>query len=280
MPELPEVETICNELAPIIKNRRISGFELLWQKTLKGIEEIDFSRNITGKTIKSINRRGKYILVNLEGELCFSVHLKMTGSLTVLTGRPHLPVHTRAVFWMENKAGLFFIDPRKFGRIEVVNGSHPAVVKLGPEPLEQAFTAEIFGKILAGKKAPVKTVLIDQHNIAGVGNMYADEALYMARIHPLRPAGSLSSEELDKLHHALQSVLITAIENKGATINNYTRPGGQAGLAQNEFKVAHQRGKKCTLCDTPLERITVRQRGTYLCPSCQVCSLPAQVFKG
>jgi len=271
VPELPEVETICRELVPLVAGRRITGFELFWERTLRGIEPRDFQHRITGRSIRSLYRRGKYLVFNLDDGYCFSVHFKMTGSLVAGSTDGHMPPYTRALFRLDNSTGLYFTDPRKFGRIEALSsGMHP-ITKLGPEPLEDEFTVDCLAGLFAGRKAPVKSALLEQKLIAGIGNMYADEALYLARIHPLRPAESLNPAETAALHGAIREVLLAAIERKGATVSNYTRPGGEAGNAQEGFKVAHRRGAGCPCCGTPLERITVRQRGTYLCPRCQKC---------
>lgn len=269
MPELPEVETICRELAPLVAGRRITGFELFWERTLRGIEPRDFQHHITGRHVSSLSRRGKYLVFAMEDGFSFSVHFKMTGSLVSGITGGQMPSYTRAVFRLDNSTSLYFTDPRKFGRIEALNSSLHPITRLGPEPLESGFTVECLAGVLAGRRAPVKSVLLEQKLVAGIGNMYADEALYLARIHPLRPAESLKPSETAALHSAIREVLLAAIERKGATVSNYTRPGGEAGRAQEGFKVAHRRGAGCPCCNTPLERITVRQRGTYLCPRCQ-----------
>lgn len=269
MPELPEVETICRELAPMTAGRRITGFELFWGRTLRGAGPVDFRCAVTGRRINSLSRRGKYLVFTLDDGFAFSLHFKMTGSLVAGTTGGQMPSYTRALFLLDNRTSLYFTDPRKFGRIETLNpGTHP-INSLGPEPLEDGFTPDCLAGLLAGRKAPVKSVLLEQKLVAGIGNMYADEALYLARIHPLRPAESLDLSETTTLHGAIREVLLAAIERKGATVSNYTRPGGEPGLAQEGFNVAHRRGAACPCCDTPLERITVRQRGTYLCPLCQ-----------
>jgi len=269
VPELPEVETICRELAPVVTGRRITGFELFWERTLRGTEPGDFQQRIAGRCVSYLYRRGKYLVFNLDDSFCFSVHFKMTGSLVARPGGEPIPPYTRALFRLDNKTCLYFTDPRKFGRIEALNSSRHPINRLGPEPLQDGFTVDCLAGLLDGRRAPVKSVLLEQELVAGIGNMYADEALYLARIHPLRPAESLNPAETTALHSAIREVLLAAIERKGATVSNYTRPGGEAGRAQEGFKVAHRRGADCPCCNTPLERITVRQRGTYLCPRCQ-----------
>jgi formamidopyrimidine-DNA glycosylase len=173
---------------------------------------------------------------------------------------------------LENGLKIYFRDPRKFGRMRVIVHDK-AFDELGPEPLEPEFTSEVLETILKKRKGPIKSTLLDQTLIAGIGNMYADESLFEARIHPLRAADSLSEVEYHGLHKAIQHVLRVAIASKGASISNYVRPGGELGQAHFAFKVAHRRGENCPVCGGPVERIVVRGRGTYLCPKCQKLSL-------
>jgi len=269
VPELPEVETIRRELLPLVIGRRIVGVEPFWDKTLKGANAADFNKLFAGRVINSLERRGKYLIFKLEDDKCFSIHFRMTGSIITGAGDGNLPRYCRAIIRLDGKLSLFFIDPRKFGCIEVLDSCDSALSRLGPEPLDDSFSPEMLEKILSGRKTPIKSALLNQHNIAGIGNMYADEALFQARIHPLRPADKISSEEVQLLYDAIRSVLTQAIERKGATVSDYTRPGGEAGRAQDDFCVAHRRGCNCPLCNNPIERTVVGQRGTYFCPVCQ-----------
>lgn len=268
MPELPEVETIKNDLEPLIKGSRVEKVEFLWAKTLRGLNPEEFNREIAGKRIAALSRRGKYLMLLLEGGKILLVHFKMTGSF--LIGGPGDPVskHARAIMYLEDGRRLFFIDPRKFGRFQLVSPGESPLSGLGVEPLSDEFTARKLGELLSKRTAPVKVVLIDQSLIAGVGNMYADEALFLAGIHPLRPADSLGVPGVSRLRRALRQVLREAIKNKGASVVNYFRPGGEAGSAHSYFKVAHRRGK-CASCPEGIMRIVVRGRGTYYCPACQ-----------
>ena len=171
---------------------------------------------------------------------------------------------------LEGGQEIRFRDPRKFGAMYLVDDANSLVGKLGPEPLDKGFAPELLAARLAKRKAPIKPVLLDQNCVAGIGNMYADEALYDARIHPLRLAASLSAEEVARLHQAILWILKAAIGNKGASVENYFRPGGELGTAHFEFRVAHGLGGKvCRRCGAPIERIVVRGRGTYFCPRCQ-----------
>ena len=225
---------------------------------------------MNGKRISGLDRRGKYLIMRLEGGDSILVHLRMTGSFIVSKDSKLPDSHTRAVIHLDDGSNMFFIDPRKFGKFQLVeDASNRVLDKLGPEPLSGAFTPALLAARLAGKKIPVKAALVDQEVVAGIGNMYADDALFEARIHPLRATDSLSMQEIKKLYRAILHVLKEAIENKGASISNYFRPGGERGTAHKDFKVAHRRGEECPVCGGPIERIVVRQRGTYFCPACQ-----------
>jgi len=270
MPELPEVETIKRELAPLVTGQRIKSVEFLWTKTLLSPSIAEFDSRVKGRRITGVGRRGKYLIIRLDGGDSILVHLRMTGSFLVGRGKELPDSHTRVVIHLGGGLNMFFIDPRKFGKFQLVEDtSNEILEKLGPEPLSAAFTSAALAAQLSGRKIPIKAVLVDQEVVAGIGNMYADEALYQARIHPLRTADSLSGDEIRRLHRAIRHVLKEAIENKGASIANYFRPGGEHGTAHKEFKVAHRRGQGCPVCGEPIERIVVRQRGTYFCPSCQ-----------
>jgi formamidopyrimidine-DNA glycosylase len=270
MPELPEVETIKRELAPLVTGQRIKSVEFLWAKTLLSPSIAEFDSRVNGRRITELGRRGKYLIVRLDSGDSILVHLRMTGSFLVGRGKELPDNHTRATIHLDDGLNMFFIDPRKFGKFQLVEDtSNKVLEKLGPEPLSDAFTSAVLAAQLSGRKIPVKAALVDQGVVAGIGNMYADEVLFEARIHPLRAADSLSGDEIKRLHRAIRHVLKEAIENKGASIANYFRPGGEHGTAHKEFKVAHRRGEDCPVCGGPIERIVVRQRGTYFCPSCQ-----------
>ena len=192
----------------------------------------------------------------------------MSGSLR-LDDDCYSDPYIRAVFDFDNGSKLYFRDPRKFGMIWLVADEEHVVGKLGPEPLDKGFTAKELRSILDSHSAPIKAILCDQTAIAGVGNMYADEALFDACIHPERKANSLSYDETKRLHSAISKVLKKAIDGGGASISDYRRPDGKSGEAQFVFNVAHQLRKKCPRCGTSIERIPIRKRGTYFCPKCQ-----------
>ncbi len=268
MPELPEVETIKNELAPHVIGRRVTGVRLAWERVVKRPEAGEFVSRLTGQRIVGLSRRGKYLIFKLDSGGSLIIHLKMTGSLLVNGDEPDKFI--RAAIRFDNGRELRFRDPRKFGAMWLVDDPSQVVAKLGPEPLDKSFTPALFYERLKKHKSPIKPLLLDQSFLAGVGNMYADEALYDAKIHPLRPASSLTYDEAERLHRAILGVLRAAIDHKGASVENYFRPGGELGTAHFEFRVAHGLGGKfCQRCGTPIERLAVRGRGTYFCPRCQ-----------
>ncbi len=270
MPELPEVETIKNELVPHIVGRRVTGVTLCWEGVVRKPSVEEFRSRLIGKTITGLSRRGKYLIFSLSSGEALIIHLKMTGSLLLKPASAEPDKFDRAIVYLDGETELHFRDPRKFGAMWLVNDVNSVVAKLGPEPLDENFSPQVLLERLAKRKAPVKALLFDQNFIAGIGNMYADETLYDARIHPLRSGASLSQEEVERLHHSIQEVLLAAIGNKGASVDTYFRPGGELGTAHFEFRVAHGLGGKlCQRCGTPIERILVRNRGTYFCPKCQ-----------
>ena len=270
MPELPEVETIKNELLPHIIGHRITGVALFWDRMVHQPSVEEFRSHLIGQRITGIARRGKYLIFSLTSGEVLIIHLRMTGSLLLKPASAEPDKFVRAILYLDEELGLYFRDPRKFGVMWLAADESNIVGKLGPEPLETSFTHQTLQKLLEKRTAPIKAILLDQSFIAGIGNMYADEALFAARIHPLRPGGSLSPDEVERLHNAIQQVLYSAINNKGASTDTYFRPNGTRGTAHFEFKVAHRLGGDlCPVCGTPIERIPIRNRGTYFCPHCQ-----------
>jgi formamidopyrimidine-DNA glycosylase len=272
MPELPEVETIVNDLRPKVEGRRFTSVSIYCPEMVHQSSVVELKHRLPGQVIKEIARRGKYLIFRLASGETLIIHLRMTGSL-LLKQKGELPAepspYVRAVFGLDNSTELLFTDRRKLGTISLVKDENEVLGKLGPEPLDPDFTPQILAKRLSSHKAPIKAVLCDQEVIAGIGNMYADEALFFARIHPLREANSLSHEEIKRLHKAIRQVLTRAIGNGGASISDYRRPTGEKGTQQHDFYAAHRGGQTCKVCATPIERITVRNRGTYFCPKCQ-----------
>jgi len=268
VPELPEVETIKNELSPHVIWRRITGLTLNWEGMVRAPSVADFRARLTGQTIRGLERRGKYLLFHLSGGAILVCHLRMTGSLLLRLAQSD-GRFTRAVIQLDGGQEIIFRDPRKFGVMWLAADGKEIDGKLGPEPLEDGFTPEVLAARLQSRAAPVKALLLDQKFIAGIGNMYADEALFDAGIHPLRTGGSLTPEEVARLYRAIRRVLRAAIARQGASIRNYYRPGGETGTAHLEFRVAHRGGLPCPKCGTTIRRLAVRNRGSYFCPRCQ-----------
>jgi formamidopyrimidine-DNA glycosylase len=270
VPELPEVETIKNELLPHLVGHRVTGVTLFWDGIVRQPTAEEFCLRLMGQGITGVARRGKYLIFSLTSGEKLIIHLRMTGSLLLKPASAEPDKFIRAILHLDKETGLYFRDPRKLGVMWLVEDSNSIVGKLGPEPLEADFTPQILAQRLNNRTAPVKALLCDQTFIAGIGNMYADEALFTARIHPLRSGKGLSQDEVERLHRAIQQVLWAAIGNKGASVDTYLRPDGTLGTAQFQFQVAHRLGGNfCPVCGTLIERIAVRNRGTYFCPQCQ-----------
>ena len=265
MPELPEVETIKNELAPHIIGHTITAVTLFDNRIVRQTSVEEFGSRLIGETITGVGRRGKYLIFSLTSGESLIIHLKMTGSLWLKPPDRFI----RAVIHLDGGVKIYFRDPRKFGVMWLVKDKNTVADKLGPEPLEAGFTAKTLAKALSGRTAPIKALLCDQSLIAGIGNMYADEALFLARIHPMRAGESLSTKEIERLYRAIRQVLAAGINDKGASTDTYFRPSGDIGTAHFQFRVAHRRGESCPICGTPLDRIPVRNRGSYFCPKCQ-----------
>jgi len=267
LPELPEVQTIKEELLPWVIGQSFIEATILDAKLLPDSAVQEFQHELLGQTITSLERRGKYLLFRLSSGKSLIMHFRMTGRL--LMNPEEIDAHARANFRLSNGIQLVFSDLRRFGVMRLVEDAEAIVGKLGPEPLSESFTPHLLAERLGQHHIPLKAALIDQSIIAGIGNMYADEALFAAGIHPLRKTDSLSVGEIQKLYHSIRRVLSSAIAGKGASVDTYVRPGGQLGRAQLDFGVAHRQGQACLFCGTPIERIAVRQRGSYFCPRCQ-----------
>jgi formamidopyrimidine-DNA glycosylase len=227
-------------------------------------------RGLIGQKVESLERRGKYLIFHLANSKSLIIHLRMTG---VLLLNPKEDDHyVRAVFHLSNGHRLVLSDRRRLGLIWLVDDANSVVGKLGPEPLDESFTPGALGQRLSRHHISVKAALLDQCIVAGVGNMYADEALFAARIHPLRKADALSPEEVQTLHNCIRKVLWAAISSKGASVDTYVRPEGELGTAHFDFKVAHKGGESCPVCGSTIERVLVQNRGTCFCPRCQPLS--------
>jgi formamidopyrimidine-DNA glycosylase len=305
MPELPEVEYTARQLRGAIVGATIREALVFWERTIGHPDLPGFLAEIAGRCIEGVRRRGKFLIIDLGGELILTIHRRMTGNLLLLPPgweidtslkttdpvvwnvkgpsfswdntqgamncAPTDLLYCRVCFNLADGRRLLFTDPRKFGRIELWPGEREqeALEGLGPEPLSDEFTVETLAKSLAGRKGIIKQVLLDQKVVAGLGNIYADEALYYAFIHPLRSANSLTPLEVQRLHEGIVSVLTLGIVHGGTSFSEYRDLWGEAGDNYNHVRVYRQQGKPCTRCGTPIERIVVAQRSTHFCPGCQ-----------
>jgi formamidopyrimidine-DNA glycosylase len=273
VPELPEVETVRRALAPLLEGATIARAEILDARLTRPVDPVTVAAELTGETVVALGRRGKYMLWRMASGRTLVVHLRMTGSLRhAPPGELPEDPHRRALLVLGDGVEVVYRDVRRFGTWELLEpGEEEGYLsrRLGPEPLEPRFDVASMARVLAGRAAPVKAVLLDQRRIAGVGNIYADEALWQARVHPRRPAGSLDADEVRRLHRAIRAVLRRGIELQGATLRDYALPDGEGGGMQSEFRVYGRGGEPCERCGTPIERDVVAGRGTWSCPTCQ-----------
>jgi formamidopyrimidine-DNA glycosylase len=288
MPELPEVETVARQLEPELEGHRIESLEVLDERWSRPAPAAELSAAVSGRTVEGLGRRGKYLLLALDGGQTLVMHLRMTGNLVLVEGEDVLDPsegrrlyeaerstsvrHLRARFVLDDGREVWFTDPRRFGEAFLIDDSRldERFAKLGLEPLSPEFTAEALGEMAAGRTVPLKSFLLDQSGVAGIGNIYADEALYRARLHPLSPAGSMKPEHLAALRDAIVAALEAGIDAGGSSIDDYRDGRGEKGTMQNEFLVHTREGEPCPSCGGEIVRIVVGGRSTYFCPSCQV----------
>ncbi|MFZ0545958.1 MAG: bifunctional DNA-formamidopyrimidine glycosylase/DNA-(apurinic or apyrimidinic site) lyase [Candidatus Promineifilaceae bacterium] len=269
MPELPEVETTVRALRAPLVGRTVTGMRNDWQKHLATPALPEFRQRIAGKEIRSIGRRGKYLVFHLSEPETLLIHLKMTGHLAVVPADEPASKHIHTIFELDNGAELRFRDERKFGRVYLLQDPQEVLGRLGPEPLSDAFTPEVLHQMLQGRKRILKPLLLDQTFVAGIGNIYADEALYYAKIRPTRISNTLSDAESSALHAGIQKALNLGINNEGASIDNYRKPDGSRGEMQNILVAYGRAGEPCRRCGSIMERIVLGSRSTYFCPNCQ-----------
>jgi formamidopyrimidine-DNA glycosylase len=264
MPELPEVETIARGLRPELVGRRILRLEARWPKALRP-DPATVTAGCEGRRVRAVGRRGKHLLLGLEGGAHLIVHLRMSGRLEWFgPGRPE-PRHARTVWHLDDGRSLAMDDARKFGTITWSEDPGATLAKLGPEPLEEGFTPARFVAMLAPRRRALKPLLLDQHFLAGLGNIYVDESLHRAGLHPLTPADSVSRARVEALHGHIQQVLREAIDSCGTSID-WIYPQGRM---QDYLRVYGRAGEPCPACDAPIERLVVAQRGSWFCPRCQ-----------
>jgi formamidopyrimidine-DNA glycosylase len=273
VPELPEVETIKNTLQPKLRGRKVSGIQIYLPRLIKYPSHIEFMSQIRGKEFQRITRRGKYLIFQLSDGYFLVIHLRMTGRLLYLPMDTPREKHTHIILQLDNPFQLRYHDLRTFGTLYLVGaeemGQIKGLVGLGPEPLGKDFTVGYLEKNFSQRRIKLKSALLDQGLIAGLGNIYVDEGLFRAGLHPQREVSSLGNKELRRLHQALQDVLREGIEHRGTTIRDYLDGEGQAGGFQKKLLVYGRQGKPCPQCGSKLEKIRVGGRGTVFCPSCQ-----------
>jgi formamidopyrimidine-DNA glycosylase len=271
VPELPEVETIRRQLAPLVEGRVLSLLEIADPRWCVPLAPEVVADAVAGRRVERLGRRGKYLVWELADEVFLIMHLRMTG--TLLYDPPPGTPYGRVRFGLDDGHELRFCDPRRFGTGELALG--PAArdaffaARLGLEPLDGELTGAALRRMARGRRAPVKAFLLDQRRIAGVGNIYADEALFRARIHPLRPAGALTAAQWEGLAQAVRATLLAGLAAGGATIDDFRHADGVAGAFQDEFLVHRRQGEPCGVCGTPVVKFVAAGRGTYACERCQ-----------
>jgi formamidopyrimidine-DNA glycosylase len=273
VPELPEVETIRARLQPVLLQRRLEAVKIFDARLTRPFDPGSVAASLEGERVAAVDRRGKYLVLRFDSGRSLLIHLRMTGTLLHdENGARGNDPHRRAVITLDNGADVAYRDVRRFGTWLVLDGDQLdpyLAARIGVEPLERRFSAALLAERLAGRRTSVKAALLDQRAVAGVGNIYADEALWRAGIDPRRCAGSLDADELRALHRALRRVLADGIARKGATLRDYRTPGGEPGSMQREFKVYGREGEPCERCRTAIEKIRAAGRGTWYCPRCQ-----------
>jgi formamidopyrimidine-DNA glycosylase len=272
MPELPEVETVRSMLEPILTDRRLERVEIRDERLTRPFDPAAVAAELEGERVVAVERRGKYLVVKFESGRTLLVHLRMTGNFRRLEDAADEGGHVRAVITLDDGTRLVYRDVRRFGTWLVVESdqfSEYLGTRVGAEPLGRGFGPAALAGRLTGRRAPIKAAILDQRTVAGMGNIYADEALWRARIHPLRPAGELDVDEVRRLHRSVRRALEIGIARQGATLRNYSQPDGRRGSMQLEFKVYGRGGEPCPRCGTPIEKTRVGGRGTWYCPNCQ-----------
>lgn len=272
MPELPEVETVCRSLAQELAGRSIAAVRALrWERLIEAPSAAELCADLCDRAVLRVERRAKYILIRLDREQTLVIHLRMTGQVLLADPADPIDKHTHIILELDDGRELRFRDPRKFGRWWLLDPPGLAALdgRLGPEPLDPLFTPAALRERIGARRMAIKPVLLDQSVVAGVGNIYADEALWRAEIHPLRSAAALSDEEIAALQQAIVAALASGIERRGTSFSDYRDARGQAGDNQHHLYAYGRAGKPCARCGAPIERIVVAQRSTHLCPHCQ-----------
>ena len=271
MPELPEVETIRRHLAPRVEGRVLRELEVLDARWCSPLAADELAAAVQGRRVDALGRRGKYLIWELDDEVHLMMHLRMTG--TLLLDPPEPPRHRRVRLAFDDGHQLFFDDPRRFGTGELALGSEARDAffagRLGVEPFSPEFTSAHLYALTRARRAPIKAFLLDQRRIAGVGNIYADEALFRAGIHPLRSAGRLTRGQVAALRDGVIASLEAGLDAKGASIDDFRDPDGVQGSFQNRFLIHLREGEPCRVCGRPVRKLRAAGRGTYVCERCQ-----------
>jgi len=276
MPELPEVESVRRQLEPVLVGRRFESVRINDPRLVRPYEPAEVAAELEGERVAEVERRGKYLVVRFESGRVLLIHLRMTGSLLHASSEslPDDP-HRRAVVRLDDASDVAYRDVRRFGTwllLEPGEVEPYLAARVGDEPLDTLFTSARLGERLARRRASLKAALLDQRTLAGLGNIYVDEALWRARLNPLRPAASLDRNELRRLHRAIRAALEHGLARQGSTLRDYRLPDGSGGSMQDEFRVYGRRDEPCDRCGTPIARTSVAGRTTWFCPRCQ----PAQ----
>jgi formamidopyrimidine-DNA glycosylase len=273
VPELPEVETIRLKLEPHLVGRRFDRVEIDDSRLVRPFEPLAVAAELEGERVDALERRGKYLIVRFESGRALLIHLRMTGSLRhARRGFLAEDPHRRAVVKLDDGSDVAYRDVRRFGTwllLEPGELDPYLATKVGREPLERSFNARHLVERLQNRRAPLKAALLDQRTVAGLGNIYVDEALWRARLHPLRPAETLDADEVAQVTRAIKDALKAGISRQGASLRDYATPDGGRGRMQDRFRVYGRAGRPCTRCGTPIDKIRAGGRGTWYCPSCQ-----------
>ncbi|RAK10516.1 DNA-(apurinic or apyrimidinic site) lyase [Halanaerobium saccharolyticum] len=275
MPELPEVETVVKGLRPLITDRIVTAVEIR-EKNMIAYPEDDiqaFKNSLIGSKIEAINRRGKYIIIELNTDKNMVIHLRMTGKLLVKEVKEFRDKHTHVIFSLNDGQEIRFNNIRKFGRVYLIDKNHPeqagGLADLGPEPLSDDLTVEDFKKLFEKRRALMKSLLLNQHFVAGIGNIYADEILFRSQIRPDRTADTITESEKEAVFLNMREILKKGIIYGGTSFSDYVNAFGEKGSFQEELRVHQREGEKCLECESIIEKIKVSGRSTYFCPQCQ-----------
>jgi formamidopyrimidine-DNA glycosylase len=275
MPELPEVETVVKGLRPLIADKIVTAVEIREENMIAYPEDnIEaFRDSLIGSKIEAVNRRGKYIIIELSTDKNMVIHLRMTGKLLVKEVKEFRDKHTHVIFSLNDGQEIRFNNIRKFGRVYLIDKNHPeqagGLADLGPEPLSDELTVGDFKKLFENRRALMKSLLLNQHFIAGIGNIYADEILFRSEVRPDRTADTLTEAEKEAIYHNMREILKKGIIYGGTSFSDYVNAFGEKGSFQEELRVHQRQGEECYECGTIIEKIKISGRSTYFCPQCQ-----------